>query len=80
MKFVSIMIFSFTILLGVDINTATKKELSTLIGVGETKAKAIIEHREKNCFKSVDDLVLVKGIGSKTVEKNLTNLSASECK
>lgn len=63
----------------VDINTASEKELAELKGVGMAKAKAIIEYREANCFKDVNELAKVKGIGQKTVEKNLENLTASEC-
>ncbi len=56
----------------VNINTATAEELSALlVGVGEKKAKEIVDYREKNGeFSSVDSLVNVKGIGEATVEKN----------
>lgn len=48
----------------VNINTATVEELSQLKGIGEAKAKAIVEYREANgSFAKVEDLVLVKGIG-----------------
>lgn len=54
----------------ININKATQEQLSTLYGIGEVKAKAIIEYREKNGgFKSIDDLGNVDGIGSKTVDK-----------
>lgn len=55
----------------ININTASVVELMTLDGIGEVKAKAIVEYRETNgYFKSVDDIMLVKGIGEKTLEKN----------
>ncbi len=56
----------------VNINTASAAAIAeALNGVGDAKAKAIVEHREKNGpFKSADELVNVKGIGLKTVEKN----------
>lgn len=38
-------------------------------GVGETTALRIIEYREATPFTSVDDLLQVKGIGEKTLEK-----------
>ncbi len=63
----------------VDINSASIEELRSLKGIGNVKAKAIVAYREKNCFKSVDELVEVKGIGKKTLKKNLSNLSVSEC-
>ncbi|MCO6059654.1 ComEA family DNA-binding protein [Pseudomonas sp. MOB-449] len=47
-----------------------------LIGIGETKAKAIVQYREENGpFSSVDDLLEVKGIGVKTLDRNRDRLS-----
>jgi competence protein ComEA len=48
----------------VNINTATKEELTSLKGIGEKRAQAIINYRTKNGpFKTVDDLEKVPGIG-----------------
>ena len=48
----------------VNINTATKEELTSLKGIGEKRAQEIINYRTKNGpFKSVDDLQKVPGIG-----------------
>ena len=48
----------------VNINTATKEELTSLKGVGENRALEIINYRTKNGpFKTVDDLDKVPGIG-----------------
>ena len=48
----------------VNINTATKEELTSLKGVGEKRAQEIINYRTKNGpFKTVDDLQKVPGIG-----------------
>ncbi len=53
----------------VDINTADVAALEVLDGIGPAKAAAIVAYREKNGpFKSVDDLILVQGIGEKTLE------------
>ena len=55
----------------VNINTADAETLATLQGIGEKRAEAIIDYRNRyGPFVSVDDLVKVKGIGVKTVEKN----------
>ena len=52
-----------------DINTATAEQLTTLDGIGETKAAAIIAYRnEHGGFSSVDELLNVKGIGEKTLQ------------
>jgi len=54
----------------IDINTATEAELATLPGIGNGIAKRIIEYREENIgFKSVDELIMVNGIGRKKYEK-----------
>ncbi len=56
----------------VDINAANAAELADgMVGIGQSKAEAIVEYREENGpFKSVDDLVLVKGIGPATIARN----------
>lgn len=54
----------------VNINTATQEELQTLSGIGEVKAKAIIEYRSTvGRFKTIDELLNVSGIGDKTFDK-----------
>ena len=60
----------------VNINEADVEELAeNLVGVGPKKAMAIIEYREANGpFYSPEELVNVKGIGPKTLEKNLQNI------
>ena len=60
----------------VNINTATKEELTTLKGVGDKRAQEIIDYRKKNGnFKSVDELEKVPGIGPglmKQIRSNVT--------
>ena len=54
----------------VNINTATKTQLTSLNGIGESKAKAIIDYRNKNGkFKKIEDLKNVSGIGDSTYQK-----------
>lgn len=54
----------------VRINSAGLDEIMTLPGIGEQKAKSIIEFRDTNGkFQSVDDLLQISGIGEKTLER-----------
>ncbi|NOU57746.1 ComEA family DNA-binding protein [Brevibacillus borstelensis] len=55
---------------GVNVNTATLEELMTLPGVGESRAKAILEYRtKKGGFRSPDELKQISGIGAKIYER-----------
>lgn len=57
----------------ININTATAEQLTALNGIGEKKAAAIVEYRQKHGeFTTVDELVNVSGIGEKTLE-NIRN-------
>lgn len=53
----------------VNLNTATKEELLTIPNIGESKAKLIIEYRNNNPFKQIEDIMNIKGIGSGIFEK-----------
>jgi len=54
----------------IDINTADETLLTTLPGIGPSKAGAIIKYREENGrFSSPEDLKNVTGIGDKTYER-----------
>ncbi|WP_151980858.1 ComEA family DNA-binding protein [Acinetobacter guerrae] len=60
----------------VNINSATAQELQRLNGIGAKKAQAIVDYRDQNGrFKTVNDLLSIKGIGPKFIEKNKSNLS-----
>ncbi|HHQ4912601.1 ComEA family DNA-binding protein [Aeromonas veronii] len=55
----------------VNINTATLTELASLKGIGDKKAQAIVDYREKQGkFTSIDQLTDVSGIGPATLEAN----------
>jgi competence protein ComEA len=54
----------------VNVNSATAAQLQFLPGIGPAMAKRIIEFRDSNGpFRKVDELVAIRGIGSKTLEK-----------
>jgi len=60
----------------VNINTATVQELITLTGIGEVKANSIVNYRTENgYFNSVDELINVKGIGEKILDKIRNNIT-----
>lgn len=53
-----------------NINSANFSQLRRINGISESAAKEIIAYRNANgYFRSVDELIKVKGIGEKTLEK-----------
>jgi len=55
----------------ININTASADELTQLKGVGPKLAASIVAHREANGpFKTVGDIVNVKGIGPRILAEN----------
>ena len=60
----------------ININTATIEDFKTLNGIGDAKAKAIIEYRTKNVnFKSIDELLNVNGISENVFSKIKENIT-----
>lgn len=59
----------------VSLNSGSTVELQTLPGIGAVTAERIVTFRKQNGpFATVDDLVKVKGVGIKTLEKLRTML------
>ena len=53
-----------------NINTATKEELMSVDGIGETIAARILKKRDElGSFKIIEQMIEVDGIGQKTFEK-----------
>jgi len=70
--------FSGVAVAAVNINTATKEELTSIKGVGEKRAQEIIDYRTKNGpFKTVDDLEKVPGIGPGLMKQIRLQVSTS---
>lgn len=61
----------------ININTASAEELSEqLTGIGEKRAQAIVAYREANGpFSSIEQLLDIKGVGEKLLEKNRERLT-----
>ncbi len=54
----------------VNINTADQNELATLPGIGQTRAQAIIAHRNKHGpFEKIEDIMQVSGIKQAAFEQ-----------
>lgn len=53
----------------VSLNKASLEDLLTLPGIGESKAKDILEYRKTKNFENVEEIKNVKGIGDALFEK-----------
>ena len=66
----------------INVNTAGFEQLDKLYGIGKSKAEAIVQYRldnpdtdgDGNVFDKPSDLIKVKGIGERTVEKFLDQI------
>ncbi|MEA3471568.1 MAG: ComEA family DNA-binding protein [Thermodesulfobacteriota bacterium] len=60
----------------ININTASVEELVKLDRIGPKYAERIIQYREINGpFEKPEDITKVKGIGQKTLEKNIDRIT-----
>jgi len=63
----------------VNINTASVEQLASLPGVGEKLAARIVEYRQKaGAFKSAHELMNVKGIGEKNLQRIESHLTTGD--
>ena len=63
----------------ININTANSEELQQVPGIGPATAEKILQMRKSyGAFKSVDDLLSIRGIGKKRLEKMRKYLTVSK--
>jgi competence protein ComEA len=63
----------------ININTANSEELQLVPGIGPATAEKILQMRKSyGAFKSVDDLLSIRGIGKKRLEKMRKYLTVSK--
>ena len=60
----------------VNVNSADAATIAeNLSGIGQVKAQAIVDYRQKHgAFRSVDELAQVKGISQKLINRNRADL------
>ena len=75
----AVSISSHSLAAPVDVNTADAQSLSdALVGIGPAIAKAIVDYREENGpFAEAEELLNVKGVGPKTLERNKEDIITS---
>jgi competence protein ComEA len=59
----------------VNLNTAPPEVLALLPGIGPAKAQSIVVYRKKHPFRTVDELVRIKGVGHKMVRRLRAHLA-----
>ncbi len=68
-----------TVVNKININLADKNELTKIVGIGPSKAEKIIALRDKiGRFSEKEDLLQIKGIGKKTLEKMSDQITLGE--
>jgi len=80
-KVLLLMVLSISVLFSaVNLQTASKKELMCIKGIGEKKAEAILEYRKSHKLNSPKDLIEIKGFGKgliKNVKQNIQSVACS---
>jgi len=78
---VSLFAFStFALAATINLNSATQAQIAPLPQIGPVKAKAIVDYRTANgCFKSVSDLLKVKGMTQEDVDAIKSLVDVASC-
>jgi competence protein ComEA len=61
----------------INLNTATAAELELLPGIGPARVRAIVAYRQQHPFRTVEELVRIKGIGRKMVRRLRLHLTVT---
>ena len=61
----------------INLNTAPTDQLELLPGIGPAKVRSIVWYRQRHPFRTVDELVRIKGIGRKMVRKLRPHLAVA---
>jgi len=61
----------------VNVNTASADQLQLLSGIGPAKVRNIVAYRTKHPFRTVEELVRIKGIGRKMFRRLRLHLAVS---
>ena len=63
----------------INLQTASKKDLMCIKGIGEKKAEAILKYRKSHKIKSADDLIKIKGFGKGIIKNVKQNIKSVAC-
>ena len=63
----------------INVQTASKKELMCIKGIGEKKAEAILKYRKSHKLKSAEDLMELKGFGKVLVSNMKKDIKSVAC-
>lgn len=66
--FAGLLLSASILFAAMNLNTATKDELTAIKGIGPKKADLIIDYRKNNKIKNADELLKLKGFGPALIE------------